>query len=171
MEWISVTANLGVLAGLLLVAIQIRQSTSALQASAYETWLSANVELNSTAPQIDSRVFLAGNMDSRNLDEESYTHFAMFYYSFFQAVQATDFLYRKGSLDRELWKTELGRAAVLLSLPGVRQLWDGGISSQLAPSFVALVESIPATGSAFAWTRERGFHEFKVESLQASGDA
>jgi len=171
MDWISITANVAVLAGLVLVAIQVRQSALALQGSAYETWLSVNVELNNVAPQIDSRVFLAGNMDSRSLDEGSYTHFAMFYYSFFQMVQATNYLYRKGSLDRALWQAELGRAAVLLSLPGVRQLWDGGVSSQLTPDFVALLESVSPTQSAFAWSQERGFYGVSAADIRRLGDA
>lgn len=171
MDWISIAANLGVLGGLILVAIQIRQSSAALQGSAYETWLSANIELNNVAPEIDSRVFLAGNMDSRNLDEESYTHFAMFYYGFFQMVQATNYLYRKGSLDRALWEAELGRAAMLLTLPGVRQLWDGGVSSQLTPEFVTLVESVPPTQRGFMWSQERGFYGVSATDIQALNDA
>jgi hypothetical protein len=121
--------------------------------------------LNAAANQLaDSGTFMSGNLDSKNLKEESFLEFAMWYASFFQMVQATDYLYRQGSLDRSLWETEVGRAAMLLSLPGVRQLWDAGLKTQLAPEFVALVESRPPTMKVFNWSRAQGFHELEAGS-------
>jgi hypothetical protein len=158
-EWISIVANVGVLAGLILVAVQIRQSSTMLQGSSYQTWLGANVELNNALTQMDrGGRFADGNLDSRELDEDSFMAFAMWNYSFFQMVQATNYMYEQGALDRTLWEAEIQRAAGFLTLPGVRELWDAGMKTQLTPEFVSLVETTAPTMTGWDWDAERGFH-------------
>ena len=157
--WISIVANLGVLAGLILVAVQIRQSSTMLQGTSYQTWLGANVELNNALTQLNQGGrFADGNTGSRNLDEDSFMPFAMWNYSVFQMFQATNYMYEQGALDQSLWQAEMERAAGFLTLPGVRELWDAGMKTQLTPEFVSLVESTPTTMTVWDWDVERGFH-------------
>jgi hypothetical protein len=158
MDWISIGANVGLLAGLILVAMQIRQSTTALHGSSYQMWVASNMELNTVAAQSDvSRTLNQGWMDSRGLNEGTFIQFAYWNSSVMQMAQATDYLYRRGSLDESLWKTEMQRAALFLSAPGVRQWWDAGGKTQLTPEFVDRVESTPSTMTTWTWDAERGF--------------
>jgi len=126
-NWLQIGGNLGILAGLVLVAVEINQNTASVQGSAYQQWVAANMELNmaATDPTL-SHLFVLGNADSANLSNESFVSFAMWNLGLMQMAQATDYLYRTGSLDRDLWETEINRAAGILAFPGVRQWWDAG---------------------------------------------
>ena len=111
-NWLQIVGNLGILAGLVLVAVEINQNTASVQGSAYQQWVAANMELNmaATDPTL-SHLFVLGNADSANLSNESFVSFAMWNLGLMQMAQATDYLYRTGSLDRDLWETEINRAA------------------------------------------------------------
>lgn len=158
MDWISIGANVGVLVGLVLVAIQVKQSTAALHGSSYQMWVASNMELNAAAAQLDVSTTLSrGWMDSRGLSPETFIQFAYWNFSVMQMAQATDYLYRRGALDESLWKTEMQRAALFLSAPGVRQWWDAGGKTQLTPEFVDRVEATPSTMTTWAWDADEGF--------------
>ena len=105
-----------------------------------------------------SSMILTGNMDSTKLTEESAVGYLMLHLAMFQMGQATDYLYRSGSLDRELWDAEMNRLALVLQTPGVRQLWDAGVRSQLAPSFVALLEARKGAATYVDWDAGQGFY-------------
>ena len=66
-------------------------------------------------------------------------------------------MYRSGSLDEELWRSEVNRAAGMLALPGVRQWWDAGGKTQLTPQFVELMESTQSDMTIWGWQEGRGF--------------
>ena len=145
-DWLSIIANMGILAGLILVAVQINQSGTSIAGSSYEMWVAANIELNMASTESDlARTLQQGNSDSASLTADNFIQYAMWQFSFFQMVQATDYLYQQGSLDRSLWETEIKRAALFLTLTGVREWWDAGGRTQLTPEFVALLESTPST--------------------------
>ncbi len=95
--------------------------------------------------------------DSRNLNADTQLPFAMWNFSYYQQIQATDYLYRTGTIDRSLWEVEINRGAIHLQLPGVRQWWDAGGKNQLDPSFVRLIESTEPVGSGWDWSEEAGF--------------
>jgi hypothetical protein len=153
-----IVGNLAILAGLILVAIEINQNTASIQGAAYQEWVAANMELNmaATEPTL-SHLFVLGNADSKNLSNESYVAFAMWNLGLMQMAQATDYMYRSGSLDRELWEAEINRAAGILDAPGVRQWWDAGGNTQLTPRFVNLMESTQSSIAIWRWDSERGF--------------
>ncbi len=48
-NWLQIVGNLGILAGLVLVAVEINQNTATIQGSAYQDWVAANLELNMAA--------------------------------------------------------------------------------------------------------------------------
>ena len=124
----TVGANLGVLAGLLLVAVQINQHSASVRNAAYQEWVAANMELNmATADPYLATAVARGTGRSADIpDNDSYLAFAMWHQSFYQMAQTTNYLYEQGDLDEELWEVEMDRAAVHLGLPGVREWWDAG---------------------------------------------
>ena len=157
-DWISIGANAGILVGLILVAVQINQSSETIQGSSYQMWVASNMELNMAATETDlSRTLAKGNLDSADLTQETFIQFAMWNFAFFQMAQATDYLFRQGSLDPSLRETEMDRAALILSLAGVRQWWDAGGKTQLTPEFVELVEARNSTQTGWGWDAEEGF--------------
>ncbi len=91
-----------------------------------------------------------------------------------QMAQATDYLFRTGSLDRDLWETEINRAAGILAIPGVRQWWEAGGNTKLTPRFVKLLESTQSSVAYWNWDSERGFFRgdiFVAESRKGDLDS
>ncbi len=157
-QWLTITGNLGIIVGLIFVAVELNQNTVSNKGAAYQTWVAANLALNSSLiPADKSREIADGMVDSSNLTAGSQMPFAMWHFSYFQQIQATDYLYQIETLDRALWEAEIHRAAVHLELPGVRQWWDAGGKTQLTPEFVELIESTQSKSTRWSWDDEKGF--------------
>jgi len=159
-QTVQIIANVGVIAGIIFLAIELRQNNEQLKLQSYQAWVAANLELNNTAAVDDlSEILIVGNANSADLDRGNAIEYALWNYSFFQLIQATDYLYQTGSLDPALWDSEINRAAVHLGLPGVRQWWDAGGRTQLTPEFVRLVESTESTAIRWGFEEGKGFVE------------
>ena len=157
-QWLGLIANVGVIVGIVFLALEIRVNTVSNQSAAYQAWVAANMALNSSLIPADSVVEIGMGMDdSKNLTQDSQLPFAMWHFSYYQQLQATDYLYRTGTLDPSLWEVEVNRGAIHLQLPGVRQWWDAGGKNQLDPGFVQLIESIEPASTGWDWTKETGF--------------
>lgn len=157
---VTILANLGVIAGIVFLSIELQQNTHQLKMQSYQAWQTANSEINMTVadPEL-SAIVARGHPHSSNLTQEDYIAYAMFHMSLLQMAQSTHYLYLEGSLDEELWRSEMNRAAGILSLPGVRQWWDAGGRTQLTPGFVSYIESIDAGSTVrWNWSSERGFY-------------
>ena len=157
-HWLTIVGNLGILAGLILVAVEINQNTTSVRGAAYQTWVASNLEINNATLNSDFAGPLhAGMYDSANLSAETQLPFALWHLGFFQMIQATDYLYRSGSIDEALWASEIDRGAIHLRLPGVRQWWDSGGKSLLTPEFVKLIESTEPPHAGWSWKEGIGF--------------
>jgi hypothetical protein len=163
-RWLTLGANLGVLVGIIFLAIELRQNNTQLELQSYQSWVASNVDINATlADPALSEIIALGHEDSRKLSKETFVAYATLNMSVMQAAQSTDYLFRAGALDRELWEAEMNRAAGILSLPGVREWWDAGGRTQLTPGFVEFLESVQSDMDAWGWDEKQGF--FTDESL------
>ena len=143
-------------ASLIFLGLEMRTNTASVRATAYQTWVSVNTELNTVDEELSATI-ARGIQDSANLTEESYIRFALWHYTFMQMAQATDYMYKMGTVDHDLWEAEVNRAAGHLDLPGVRQWWDAGARTQFPPDFVKLLESTSSNITRWAWEPERGY--------------
>jgi hypothetical protein len=152
--------NLAVIAGLVFLAVEIQQNTKQLKTQSYQSWVAANMEMNTAIadPEL-SAIVSRGHPNSANLTSDTYIAYAMFHMSMLQMAQSTHYLYQQGSLDKELWEAEMYRAAAIINIPGVRQWWDAGGKSQLAPSFVEYLESLnPDVSKTWNWDDGQGLY-------------
>lgn len=157
-NWLSMGANFAVLVGIVFVIIQIKQSNASIQAAAYQTWVATNTELNTTLTNENlSKIIALGHFNPEQLTKDNHVAYAMWVLSFMQMVQATDYLYRKGAIDKDLWNIEIQRAVAHLSFPGVHQWWNAGGKTQLSPGFVELVESTKMNITGWGWEEGLGF--------------
>ncbi len=148
-----------VTASLLYLAKEVHQNSKQLESQSYQAWIASNVHINmSVADPELSAIVAKGNFDSTKLDNDSYVAYAMTHLALLQMAQAADYLYRSGSLDRELWEGEMNRAAGILAMPGVRQWWDAGGNTQLTEAFVKRLESTKTNIAYWTWDSERGFY-------------
>jgi len=167
---------IAVVVTLFYLAMQVRHgkdateaNTRSLELQSYTAWQAANLELNvAMSNPAQSEIIASGSYDSTSLTDESWLAFAMMYIGMFQMAQSTDYLYRSGAMDRELWEAEMNRVAGLLGFPGVRQLWDAGVKRNLTPRFVELLESTQSNIVAVNWDSERGFYQDDTYSDEGS---
>lgn len=157
-SWIAIGANLGVIAGIVFLVIEVHQNNEQLEIQSYQSWVASNLQLNiaATNPEL-SAILIKGNLSPGYLSQDTFVSFAMWNMGIMQMAQTTDYLYRSGSMDKNLWEAEISRAAGFLSLPGVRQWWDAGGKTQLTPEFVSLLESTESTITTWGWEPEKGF--------------
>lgn len=159
-QWLALLANIGVVAGIIFLAFELQQNNKQLELQSYQSWVAANLEINAalTNPAL-SEIMARGHLNSVNLSNESFIAYAMLNMSVIQMAQSTDYLYRAGSLDKELWEAEMNRAAGILAFPGVRQWWEAGGRTQLTPSFVEFLESIESNIDTWSWDKDRGYFQ------------
>jgi hypothetical protein len=159
-RWLTLISSFAVIAGIVFLAVEVQQNTKQLETQSYQSWVAANMEINTAIadPEL-SAIVSRGHPNSANLTSDSYIAYAMFHMSMMQMAQSTHYLYLQGSLDRELWEAEMNRAAVIINIPGVRQWWDAGGKTQLAPSFVEHLESLDSSATTgWNWDKERGYY-------------
>jgi hypothetical protein len=157
-HWLVLFANFAVIASIVFLAVELRQNTKQLELQSYQSWVAANTDLNIAIsnPHL-SAIVSRGHPNSANLSSETYIAYAMFHMSMLQMAQSTHYLYLEGSLNKELWESEMDRAAGILSIPGVRQWWDAGGKTQLTPSFVEFLESREPNVTIWHWDEDRGY--------------
>ena len=157
-HWLVLITNFAVIAGIVFLAVELRQNTKQLELQSYQSWVAVNTELNiAVTDPLLSAIVSRGHADSANLTSETYIAYAMFHMSMLQMAQSTHYLYREGSLDRELWELEMDRVAGILSIPGVRQWWDAGGRTQLTPGFVEFLESRESRVTIWYWDDVQGY--------------
>jgi len=143
---------------LIFLVVQLRQNTASVRANTYQGWSAANVGINAAMSNpAQSQIMMDGNLDPTSLTRESVVTFGMMNIALMQMAQSTDYLFRAGALDRELWESEMNRAAGILAIPGVRQWWDAGGRTQLTPSFVKRLEATRSTIQYWNWNSDQGF--------------
>ena len=157
-HWLVLFANFAVIAGIVFLAVELRQNTKQLELQSYQSWVAANTDLNIAIsnPQL-SAIVSQGHPNSAKLSSDTYIAYAMFHMSMLQMAQSTHYLFMEGSLNKELWESEMDRAAGILSIPGVRQWWDAGGKTQLTPSFVKFLESREPNVTIWHWDEDRGY--------------
>ena len=66
-EWLTLTANFAVIAGIVFLAVELRQNTKQLELQSYQSWLAANMEISTAIADPDlSAIVSRGHSDSQN---------------------------------------------------------------------------------------------------------
>ena len=157
-DWGAIGEMVGALlvgATLIFFAIQLRQTARSVETSALTGWLSARIAINEAFSDMGMETIIKGMQDSKTLGDNA-VRFGLAHQAYMMQGQVTHLLFKRGLIPRDLWETEMGITAALLSPPGVRQWWDVGGRGQVTPEFAALMESTQP-GQVFGWTEEHGF--------------
>ncbi len=150
---------------LIYLAKEVRQNTASIRANAYQAWVSSNLAINSAYAQ-QGQPWRKGIADATQLDEDTEIAFGALNHSAFQMWQSIDYLYRMGAVEEGLWRAEISRAAGHLHLnPGVKQWWDAGGRTQLAPAFVELLETTRTDIGIWGWSAIKGYHTLSDQAV------
>ena len=142
--WLSLGANFGVLAGLLLVAAQIRQNTAITKAQVANDWFVADMQLElsmmgeNPAPSWVKAVYTPGDLDEADaavLDR-------YFNYGLVQ-IQRLERMHELGLADDQ-WRDRIGYLGWHLGNEVGRRWWTH-FKPGFSPEFAAMVDEILAT--------------------------
>jgi len=136
--------GLAVIATLLYLAVQVRQNTKLLRASALTAWAEARVALNNmlaSDPDL-ARIMQTGIGDFLSLSEAERRQFINLMRGLFTTYEHQHQLYETGLIDRETWEYHRETIGDGLSRPQVAAWWEHR-KYIFSPSFVRAVDAIP----------------------------
>lgn len=146
-EWLTLAANVGVIAGIVFLAIEIQQNTESIEqntriaranAAKDFTDFFSRFRAHSIGDEGAARIFLAGRIGAELTETERFRFGEMA----FDLLHPASAAYRQALAveDREM-ATEITRVvARYISCPGLRRIWD---NAQFSPDFKDAVEAIP----------------------------
>jgi hypothetical protein len=156
-----IVGGVAVVATLLYLAVQLRQNTISVKASAYQTWLSVVIAEQSAGQQAEmSKTLATGFFYPEKLTEDNWVSFANYCNLFVMKAESAYFLGKNSIIEESLFEKELDRAAIFLKTRGPEQWWNAGARTQFTDEFIALVEDRMSQSSEFlfySFTPGKGF--------------
>jgi hypothetical protein len=121
-------AAIAVVGSLLYLAMQIRQNSKLLRASAIQSVASNTAGSLSTIAQdlSTAAVLLKGVGDFKALSGEEAVQCSALLHLVFNEIQSSYRMHREGIIPEELWQGSAAVAAFYLRTPGVRAWWKTG---------------------------------------------
>jgi hypothetical protein len=126
-HWLTLLANIGVLAGIVFLAIEIRQSGDAVTAQMQDSIADGFIALNMATindPQVGVTWVIGLNEPDRLSDAEA-IRFSMLMRALFNQFIRVHGLYRTGLLEESDWALYAREAATIMSSPGGKLHWAG----------------------------------------------
>ena len=126
-EWLAITANLGVILGIVFLVLEISQSTKATAAAASDSVTSGYIELSLpiiTDSQV-ARVFALGLFQPESLTDEEAVQFAMWLRQLVNQHLRIRELTRRGLFSETFEGGDVQQLARLLSTPGGQLFFEG----------------------------------------------
>lgn len=135
---------------LVYLALQVRQNTRQMRASATNQYFDASKDLNLAliASTQTASVYRRGVADFDALDEDEKTQFFFYIAQFYQSFSNMHDLWTEKTLPDSAWHPIRKHLISMMALPGARHVWEAWAREGLAPAFVAYVDGLAASGEA-----------------------
>ncbi len=148
---------------LIYLAIQVRQNTAIVRASAYQTWGEAVTAMSTPVEQNDSlgRTVITGLMDPANLTDDNWFQYALWCQQFVLIAETTYYLQKEGAISASVCEKQYDRTISFLGTKGGLQWWQSGAQSQFSDEFVEMIDARldrPVSFQQYWFTEGRGFH-------------
>ena len=149
MDWDAIGAiaellgAVAVLATLVYLARQIRQSRDAVQSASAETVLSnmnAAYQNAATSPVL-GRVLFTGQENIQSLNDEEKGQFVFWFFGYLRTLELAYHHYLSGNFNESMWDGYSRHTQSLLSTTGVRQYWEIR-KDVFSPEFVSYIEEL-----------------------------
>ncbi len=139
--WLTLAANLGVIAGIIFLALEIQQNTRTMQAAAIQdsTNIARQQILMFATDAETNRIAMIGTEDPTKLSPEERKRYFWINRSFWLGMQGLNRQWEMGVLPDEKWDVWTRIICINRSSAGDRALWPGN-KQTLIPSFIAWVE-------------------------------
>lgn len=147
----AVTDIIGVIVvapSLVYLALQVRQNTAQMRASATNQYFEASKDLNLaliTCKQTAS-VYRRGVGDFEALDEDEKTQFMFYVGQFYQSFSNMYDLWTEKTLPDTAWHPIRKHLISMMAQPGLRHVWEAWARDGLEPRFVDYVDKLASSG-------------------------
>jgi hypothetical protein len=147
-RWLTLVANLSVVAGIIFLAAEMQQNTQAIQAQTRDSVTEKQMEYYgwvATSPEL-ARVFETGNRQGLSELDQDNGEVIMYFYAvqgILREYENSHYQFTKGLFTAEEFQARLDRWAVGMANAGWRDVWAGARLG-FAPSFRAEIDRIVA---------------------------
>jgi hypothetical protein len=137
----------GVIASLIYLATQIRQSREQMRAATaqqLQSQLTSTGQAATRDPEL-ARLLRRGNENVEQLDEDELFRFNFYFSGLWTEYDTAYYQYRIGLLDEDRWQVIRCQLKFMLQPPGITRWWANsqmGAGGLVSPEFVALVSEI-----------------------------
>lgn len=145
-ERLTFVANLAVIAGILLLAAEMRQNTQAIRAQTRDSVTGKQMEYYgwvATSPELAAVLVKGNTLGLAGLDRESgeYHMYAYALQGIFREYENSYYQYREGLFSDPEFQVRLAKWRVGMATKGWRELWTS-VRSAFAPEFRAEMDRI-----------------------------
>ena len=136
---LTLLANIGVLLGIVFIAVEMRNSSNAVAAQTRDSIADGFISLNMVVindPQVGAN-WITGLLKPDRLSDTEAIQFSMYMRALFNQFMRVNALYRNGLLEEAEWALYAREAANILASPGGKLHWAG---NEMNPEFRADIE-------------------------------
>ena len=145
--WLNFVGNIAILVGLIAVAIEIRDSSTATRAQELGAMTDLNIERNFTmmSPELSS-IYVKSLQNPSDLTAAEIWSMNNYYNLRMQVLIRTFRSYQSGILERSDWEISISTAPIFLATPFGRMMWQNlKVDTPNSPEFVSAIDNILAT--------------------------
>ncbi|HAJ76756.1 MAG TPA: hypothetical protein DCM64_09910 [Gammaproteobacteria bacterium] len=125
-QWLTLAGNVGVIAGIVFLALEIRQNTSMMQSQTRDSmtekqmmftdWIGTDIEIANILGRGQNRELQRGTPE--------YTSFIFLYHGIWREWENSLYQYRNGLFTESEFRPRQNRWRMNMSNPGTRELWS-----------------------------------------------
>lgn len=150
-----IVSALAVMASLIFVGVQLKQTTAAIRGSSSEAHAGLYTQLvHSIIDNADfARIWSVGLSDPKALREDEWVRFVAYSSALFRQYETSRVQWQKGRLDDEHWHTVEKQAINFRHMPGLKAAWSVR-GHWYSPDFRDWFESLEASALPQAYGRD-----------------
>lgn len=143
-QWLTLLANIGVIAGIVFLAIEIRQNTEMIQSQTRDAITEKQIavfEWWATSTE-NNRIRKEGNELALDLDSPEGDQYAWMIAGNLRLWENEWYQYQQGLFEPEEFEPRINIWRRIVNNPGIIRVWKGGQRDAFSPEFSALIDSL-----------------------------
>ena len=141
--------GIGVVVTLAYLAVQIRQNSRSVKASAAQSVLqslSEALRASAESPGL-TRVVAVGLTDLKQLDESEQAQLFMWLFAWFRIIEQAHQHYTMGNIEEDQWASQITHLKTIMAAPACSRFWEAR-RSVFSTGFQEFVDSLDSAGAA-----------------------
>ena len=123
-SWLALIANLGVIAGIVFLGFEIRQSSTSIETAAYQDLIGRIVEINmATATDEELTTVVRAASAGGELSDSDGFRYRIYLVSWIRHADLAYFLYERGVITEERLRSTLSPLTTILANNRAKEIW------------------------------------------------